>query len=77
MRDVLYDAVTSNRFEVAILLVITCNMFLMMIQHYGQSQQVTRALYILDGVFEQLEIFLRVYVCFFYCFIYYLMAAKL
>ena len=47
MRGWLFDVVTSNRFEVAILSVVVLNMFLMMIQHYGQSDSVTEALHIL------------------------------
>ena len=43
----LYDVVTGDMFEIAILTVIICNMVMMMIQHYGQSAQVSSALHIL------------------------------
>ena len=45
---VLYDVVTGDKFEIAILTVIMCNMVLMTIQHHGQSEQVTDALHILS-----------------------------
>ena len=43
----LYDVVTGDKFEVAIMTVIMCNMVMMMIQHHGQSSQVTTVLHIL------------------------------
>ncbi|XP_020619335.1 sodium channel protein 1 brain-like [Orbicella faveolata] len=46
-RAVLYDVVTGDKFEIAILTVIICNMVMMMIQHYGQSAQVSSILHIL------------------------------
>ena len=46
-RAVLYDVVTGDMFEIAILTVIICNMVMMMIQHYGQSAQVSSVLHIL------------------------------
>lgn len=46
-RAVLYDVVTGDKFEIAILTVIICNMVMMMIQHYGQSAQVSSILNIL------------------------------
>ena len=44
----LYDVVTGDRFEAVILTVIMFNMVTMMIQHYGQSDQVTNVLHILS-----------------------------
>ena len=43
----LYDVVTGDKFEIAILTVIMCNMVLMTIQHHGQSQEFTDVLHIL------------------------------
>ena len=47
MRGWMFDAVTSEKFEITVLGVITLNMILMMIQHYGQPDSVTKALNIL------------------------------
>ena len=44
---VLYDVVTSDKFEIAILSVIMCNMVLMTIQHHGQSPEISSVLNIL------------------------------
>ena len=46
-RGPLYDVVTGDKFEIAILTVIMCNMVMMTIQHHGQSPQVSNALHIL------------------------------
>ena len=43
----LYDVVTGDKFEIAILTVIMCNMVLMTIQHHGQSHEFTDVLHIL------------------------------
>ena len=43
----LYDLVTGDRFEIAILTVIMCNMVMMTIQHHGQSSRITDVLHIL------------------------------
>ena len=43
----LYDVVTGDRFEIAILIVIMCNMVMMTIQHHGQSSRITDVLHIL------------------------------
>ena len=43
----LYDVVTGDRFEIAILIVIMCNMVMMTIQHHGQSRRITDVLHIL------------------------------
>ena len=45
---VLYDVVTGDKFEIAILTVIMCNMVMMTIQHYGQSAEITSVLHILS-----------------------------
>ena len=45
--NVLYDMVTNDTFEMAILGIIVLNMVVMMWQHYGQSQMITNALHIL------------------------------
>lgn len=44
----LYDVVTGDKFEIAILTVIMCNMVMMTIQHYGQSTEITGVLHILS-----------------------------
>lgn len=46
-RGVLYDVVTGDKFEIAILTVIMCNMIMMTIQHHGQSTQISEILNIL------------------------------
>ncbi|XP_078349240.1 sodium channel protein 1 brain-like [Oculina patagonica] len=52
---VLYDVVTGDRFEVAILTVIMCNMVMMTIQHHGQSEEISSVLrvsnYVFTGIF--------------------------
>ncbi|XP_015747869.1 PREDICTED: sodium channel protein 60E-like [Acropora digitifera] len=48
---VLYDVVTGDKFEIAILTVIMCNMVLMTIQHHGQSQEFTDVLRVANFVF--------------------------
>lgn len=53
---VLYDVVTGDRFEIAILTVIMCNMVLMTIQHHGQSEQVTDTLHILSLRYAYLKL---------------------
>lgn len=45
--NVLYEMVTNDIFEMAILGIIVLNMVVMMWQHYGQSQMMTNALHIL------------------------------
>ncbi|XP_068683417.1 sodium channel protein 1 brain-like [Montipora foliosa] len=50
-RGVLYDVVTGDRFEIAILTVIMCNMVMMTIQHHGQSSRITNVLRISNLVF--------------------------
>lgn len=42
-----FDMVENRKFEIFIILVITVNMIVMMVQHYGQPPQVTRVLDIL------------------------------
>ena len=46
-RAVLYDVVTGDKFEIAILTVIILNMVMMTIQHHGQSTEVSNVLHIL------------------------------
>ncbi|XP_074632379.1 sodium channel protein 1 brain-like isoform X4 [Acropora palmata] len=48
---VLYDVVTGDKFEIAILTVIICNMVLMTIQHHGQSHEFTDVLRVANFVF--------------------------
>lgn len=48
----LYDVVTGDKFEIAILTVIMCNMVLMTIQHHGQSQEFTDVLHILSYSYD-------------------------
>ena len=43
----IYDAVTSETFEIFILGIIMLNMSVMMWQHYGQSKAISDALHIL------------------------------
>lgn len=45
--NILYEMVTNDIFEMAILGIIVLNMVIMMWQHYGQSQMMTNALHIL------------------------------
>lgn len=42
-----FDMVENRKFEIFIILVITVNMIVMMVQHYGQPPRVTRVLDIL------------------------------
>ncbi|XP_068729717.1 sodium channel protein 1 brain-like [Montipora capricornis] len=48
---VLYDVVMGDKFEIAIMTVIMCNMVLMTIQHHGQSKEITEVLRIANFVF--------------------------
>ncbi|XP_068728661.1 sodium channel protein 1 brain-like [Montipora capricornis] len=45
---ILYDVVMGDKFEIAIMTVIMCNMVLMTIQHHGQSKEITEVLRILS-----------------------------
>ncbi|XP_048586351.1 sodium channel protein 1 brain isoform X2 [Nematostella vectensis] len=59
----LYDMVQSRKFEVFIMLFITINMVVMMVQHYDQSKEVYDTLEILNLIFTSvfiLEAILRI-----------------
>ena len=43
----LFDAIHSSKFETFIMILICLNMLVMMIQHYGQSQEVDMTMNIL------------------------------
>lgn len=46
----MFDMIHSSRFETAIMAMICLNMLVMMIQHYGQSEEVQLTLNILFTV---------------------------
>ena len=46
-RGIIFDIVTNNYFEMTIMLIIGLNMATMMLQHYGQSEQMNKVLDIL------------------------------
>ena len=43
----MFDVVTSDKFEIIVLAVVTINMLLTMMQHYSQPESMTKALHIL------------------------------
>lgn len=47
VQAVVYDLVQSRKFEIFIIVVITINMLVMMVQHYDQPKEVTLVLDIL------------------------------